>query len=162
MLKSWWTAAGAAAVLAGVLVVLAPGPPDTAAEDEAMVLAGGQGSSHRGGPINFSLEGKPVRGLYPGAVRQMRITVFNPFGARLQLRQVSGMATSSSRRDCPANSTSLQIQTYTGRLPVTIPAHGRTTLEGTLPISMPSGTSEKCAGSRFAIAITATAYRVDR
>src|SRR4051794_21415659 len=102
MLKSWWTAAGAAAVVAGVLLAIAPSPPATQAEDEAMVLVGGRGGDHHGAPMHFVLEGKPVRGLYPGAVRQMKITVFNPLGAKLRVQQVSGRVTSSSRRGCPA------------------------------------------------------------
>ncbi len=162
MLKSWWTAAGAVAMLAGVLLAVAPDAPDTAAEDEAMVLVGGHGGDHRGGPMYFVLEGKPVRNLYPGAVRQMRITVLNPLGYRLRLQQVTGKVTSSSRRGCPATPSSLEIRTFTGRLPVMLPARGRTTLDGALPVAMPSGTTEKCAGARFTIAISAVGVRVDR
>jgi hypothetical protein len=162
MLKSWWTAAGAAAVVAGVLLAVAPSPPATQDEDEAMVLVGGRGGDHHGAPMYFVLEGKPVRGLYPGAVRQMKITVFNPLGAKLRVQQVSGKVTSSSRRGCPASTASLVVRPFTGVLPVVVPARGRTTLTGALPIAMPGGASEKCAGVRFTISVSATGYRVDR
>ena len=162
MFKSWWTAAGAAAVMAGVLLAVTPGAPEIAAEDEAMVLVGGSGGDHWNGPMKFVLEGKPVRGLYPGAVRQMRITVFNPLGARMTLQQVTGKVTSSSRRGCPASSASLEVRKFTGRLPVQLPAHGHTTLDGALPVAMAAGASEKCAGARFTITISGVGFKVDR
>lgn len=158
MSKTWWTAAGTMAALAGILVAVAPRPmPD----DEAMLLVSQTGEP-RTGPLHFALEGKPVKGLHPGATRQMRITVMNPLGYRLSLQRLTGKVTSSSRRGCPANDTSLQVKDYNGVLPATIAARGRTTLTGTFPVSMPIGATEKCAGARFRISMSGVGLRVDQ
>ncbi|GIM91235.1 hypothetical protein [Paractinoplanes toevensis] len=89
-------------------------------------------------------------------------TVHNPAGYRLRVQQLSGRVTRSSRRGCPATSASLQVRPYTGRLPVVVAAHGRTDLAGALPVTMPSGTSEKYAGAWFTINISGVGYRADR
>jgi hypothetical protein len=160
MSKTWWTAAGTMAALAGVLLAVAP-RPSQAPDDEAMLLVS-QAGERRNGPLYFRLEGKPVRGLYPGATRQMRITVLNPLGYRLSMQRLTGTVTATSRRGCPADDSSLRIGDYTGALPVAIAAHGRTTLTGTLPVSMPIGTTEKCAGARFSISMSGSGFRADR
>ncbi|MEU4237997.1 hypothetical protein [Actinoplanes sp. NPDC026619] len=160
MLKKWWTPLATLVMLAGLLVV-ATTDQSPAAED-TMVMVGGRGGHEHGGPLYFTLTAGSVHGLYPGKVKQLRVTVNNPMGYRLRLQQLAGRVTWSSRRGCPATSASLQVRPYTGRLPVLISAHGRTTLTGTLPILMPSGTSEKCAGAHFRITISGMGYRVDR
>jgi hypothetical protein len=161
MLKKWWTPLATLVMLAGVLVV-ARTDGTTFTPDDTMVMAGGRGGRDHGGPLYFTLTAKPVHGLYPGKVRQLKVTVNNPMGYRLRLQQLSGRVTWSSRRGCPATLGSLQVKQYNGRLPVEIPAHGRTSLSGWLPVVMPYGASENCAGARFTITISGTGYRVDR
>ena len=159
-MKSWWTAAAVAAALATALVVVVTGPE--APEDETFVLVGRGGGEPGGGPLAFELKGEPVRGLYPGAVKQMRITVDNPLGYRLSVQRLSATATSSSRRGCPATSANLRVREFTGKLPVTVAAAGRTDLGGAIPVAMPLGAPENCAGVRFTIAISGVGYRVAR
>ncbi|MEU4687524.1 hypothetical protein [Actinoplanes sp. NPDC023714] len=154
-------AVAAAAALATALVVVVTGPE--APEDETFVLVGRGGGEPGGGPLAFELKGKPVRGLYPGAVKQMRITVDNPLGYRLSVQRLSATVTSSSsRRGCPATPANLQVKEYTGRLPAIVAAGGRTDLGGAIPVAMPLGAPEKCAGVRFTIAISGVGYRVAR
>jgi hypothetical protein len=160
MLKSWWAAAAAAAALAAALVVVVTGPNEP--EDEALVLVGRDSGNPHGGPLAFELKGKPVKGLYPGAVKQMRITVENPLGYRLSVQRLSARVTSSSKRSCPATSANLQVRDYTGTLPVTVAAAGRTELGGAIPITMPLGATEKCAGVRFTISVSGVGRRVAR
>jgi hypothetical protein len=160
MLKSWWTAAAAAAVLSvAALVAVSDSPADQ--EGEMLILTG-RGSDHRDGPLHFLLEGTPVRGLYPGAVKQMRITVDNPLGFQLSVQRLSAEVTATSRRGCPATSANLQVRDYTGTLPVTVAAAGRTELGGAIPITMPLGATEKCAGVRFTISVSGVGRRVAR
>ncbi|GAA2614358.1 hypothetical protein [Paractinoplanes durhamensis] len=161
MLKKWWTPIATLVMLAAVLVV-ATTDQTTVTTDDTMVMVGGHGRGDHGAPLHFTLTAKPVHGLYPGKVEQLRVTVNNPTGYRLRLQQLSGRVTWSSRRGCPATSASLQVRQYTGRLPMVITARGRTDLGGSLPVVMPSGTSEKCAGARFTITISGMGYRVDR
>ncbi|MBG0561728.1 hypothetical protein [Actinoplanes aureus] len=160
MLKSSWTAAAAAAVLAGVLVAVAPDPPSVR-DGDALLLVGRDGDQPDG-PLHFVLEGKPVRGLYPGAVKQMKITVRNPLGFRISLQRLTATVSSSSRRGCPATAGNLRVREYSGRLPATVAATGRTELDGSIPIVMPVNASEKCAGADFTITVSGVGHRMSR
>ena len=160
MLKSWWSVVAAAAVLAGVLVAVAPDPPSVRDGDVLQLV--GRDGEHSDGPLYFTLEGRPVRGLHPGAVKQMIITVRNPLGFRLSLQRLTAKVTSSSRRGCPATSDNLQVQPYRGQLPATVAATGRTVLDGTIPVVMPIGASEKCAGTDFTIRLSGVGRRMSR
>ncbi|MEV4350382.1 hypothetical protein AB0J83_38490 [Actinoplanes sp. NPDC049596] len=135
-----------------------PGSPDPA-ENEAMVLVGRE---QRGGAMTFELQGRGVRGLYPGAVKQMRVTVVNPSAYRLRLHRIDGRVVSSSRRGCPATSASLLVKAYNGRLPQAVEPRSRTTLAGTVPVTMPSGATTKCAGAHFTIALTGAGWQEGR
>jgi hypothetical protein len=160
MLKSWWTAAALAAVLAGVLAAVAPGAPS--GRDGDVLRLAGRGGDHHDGPLYFTLEGKPVRGLHPGAVKQMKITVRNPLGFRLSLQKLTAKVSSSSRPGCPANSQNLQVREFSGRLPATVAATGRTELAGSVPVVMPIGASQKCAGASFTITVSGVGQRMNR
>jgi hypothetical protein len=155
MLKNWLTPITTVAMMASAFAVAASPGRDM----EALVLTGGHGDS---GPMRFVLEGRPVGGLYPGAVEQIKLKVANPLSYKLRLTQVNGKVTRTSHSGCPATSASLQVKQYSGVLPLTIRAHDRLSLAGTIPVTMPSGASEKCAGARFTIALTGLAYRVER
>ncbi|MFF5079854.1 hypothetical protein ACFY36_22610 [Actinoplanes sp. NPDC000266] len=161
MLKSWRTSVAAAALIGGTVVAFTPGSPESPdpSENEAMVLVGRE---QGGGAMTFELQGRGVRGLYPGAVKQMRVTVVNPSQYRLRLHGISGKVVSSSRRGCPATSASLLVKAYNGRLPQAVEPRSRTTLDGTVPVTMPSGATTRCAGTRFTIALTGTGLRERR
>lgn len=163
MLKSRWTAAAAVAALAAAALIIAVGPPETpASETFVLVGGGGGGGEHRAGPLRFELTGKSVRGLYPGAVKQMRIAVENPLDFRLSVRKLTARVTSSNRRGCSATPKNLEVQAYNGPLPVTVAAVGRTELGGSIPVVMPLGATEKCAGARFTISISGVGDRMTR
>ncbi|MGX6602352.1 hypothetical protein ACWKSP_09495 [Micromonosporaceae bacterium Da 78-11] len=106
------------------------------------------------GPMHFTLDGRSVRGLYPGATKPMRLTVINPYGFRLRLQRLSGNVKASSQRGCSPTSTNLVVKDYSGRLPVTVEARGRITLSGEIPVFMPRSASQKCAGAHFTILIS--------
>lgn len=156
MVKSWRTTTTAVVALAGILLVSTSG--SSVPDQETLLLVGGQ----RGGPLHFKVEGRSVRGLYPGSTRQMRITVRNPLGFRLSLRQLTAKVSSSSRRGCLPIAKNLQVRRYSGPLPVTVAASGRTPLAGSIPVVMPMGASQKCAGATFVITLSAVGVRMNR
>ncbi|WP_229071498.1 hypothetical protein [Actinoplanes sp. DH11] len=160
MVKKWWAATASAAALGVALVAAVSGPPE-GPQDETLVLVG-RGGDRSGGRMHFELTGTPVRGLYPGAVKRMRITVDNPLGFRLSVRSLSARVTSSSRRGCPATPANLEVRDFTGALPAMVAARGRTDLAGSIPVAMPLGATEKCAGARFTIAVSGVGDRVAR
>ncbi len=158
-MKIWWTTLASAVLIGSAAVVLTSGTSDSPepSGDEAMVVIGHE---HSDGSVRFAVEGRNIRGLYPGAVKQMRTTVVNPSRYRLRLQKMSGKVVSTSRRGCPV--TSLQVKAYSGKLPQSIEPYGRMTLPGTLPITMPMGTSNKCAGVHFTVALSGIGYREAR
>jgi hypothetical protein len=159
MLKHWRTALALAAMLAGGY--FASSTISSPTSDDALVLLshdGGQGY----GPMQFDLDGRSVRGLYPGKTKPMKLTVINPYGFRLRLQRLSGRVATSSQRGCSPTSSNLVVRDFDGRLPVTIAAHGRVTLAGSIPVTMPWGASQKCAGSHFMIRLSGAGSRIDR
>ena len=157
-MKIWVTTLTAAVLIGGAVMALTPGTPSSPepSDNETMVMVGRERGD---GTMHFALAGKAVRGLYPGAVKEMRMTVVNPTRHRMRLQKLSGRVVSSSRRGCAASS--LQVKAYGGKLPMAIEPYGRVTLPGTLPVTMPMGTSTKCAGARFTIALSGLGSRED-
>lgn len=150
-MKAWWITLASVALLGGGVVTLLPSAPDTAdgSDDEAMVMVGRE---HNDGTVRFTIEGRTVRGLYPGAVKQMRTTVVNPSRHRLRVQKLDGKVVSTSRRSCPIRN--LQVRPYDGKLPQFIEPYERVTLSGALPVAMPPDAPSKCAGVRFTIALS--------
>jgi hypothetical protein len=157
IMKIWWTAITATAALATAFVVAASGQEGQPGEDMVLTHGGQYGSYYR-----FSVEGKPLKGLYPGASRQLNVTVANPYGFSLKLHQVSGRLVSTSHRGCPATSASLRVGDYKGRLPITIKPRDRRILPGSITVSMPNNATPKCSNVRFTIAVSSTGSRARR
>ncbi|MFI7540959.1 hypothetical protein [Actinoplanes sp. NPDC049599] len=151
------TTAGAVAGLIGLLAAFGPARPQSAAEPTLFLMSHGRQLDAR-----FTVTGTSVRGLYPGAVKQLQLTIANPYRFALQIRSLSGRVGATSRRGCAVSAANLQVQRYTGRLPVTVPARGRTVLSGTLPITMPRQATAKCADTRFTIILSGTGTKAAR
>lgn len=158
-MKAWLTAVTATATLVTALVVAggsSPGEP----REQAMVLTHGGRDSD--GNVRFTLSGHPVTGLYPGATRQIKVTVINPFGFPLSLQTLDGHLVGTNRRGCPATRAALRVAAYTGRLPVTIKPYGRSTLPGSIPVTMPRDATPKCANTKFQISLAGTGRKAGR
>ena len=151
------TAITAAAALVTAGFVAAAGQEGAPAEEMVLTNGGPYGGGYR-----FTVTGRPITGLYPGATRQITVTVVSPYRFPLVLHEVSGRLVSTSRRGCPATSASLRITPYRGRMPFTVAPAARTTLPGSLTVTMPRTATPKCANSRFTIALTGTGRRADR
>ncbi|MBU2671035.1 hypothetical protein KOI35_46815 [Actinoplanes bogorensis] len=157
-MKAWRSAATVAALIT-TCVVAGSGQQSDAGE-QAMALVHGDRSGHT--DSRFMLKGQSVKGLYPGATRQIKLTVANPFGFPLTLRSVEGQLTGTNRRACPANRSTMRVGGYSGRLPITIEPYGRRTLPGTIPVSMPRDATPKCSDTQFLIDLTATGKKAGR
>ncbi|MEU8814475.1 hypothetical protein [Actinoplanes sp. NPDC048796] len=156
---AWRTAVTTAATLFTACVVAASGQQGTPTE-QAVLLS--HGDRDGGGNVRFLLSGESVTGLYPGVTRKLKVTVANPFDYPIALRGLEGRLVGTARRDCPAAATSLRVGGYSGRLPIVLEPHHRTTLPGALPVTMPRNATAKCANTRFAIALTGVAGKVAR
>ncbi|MGK5679139.1 hypothetical protein [Actinoplanes sp. URMC 104] len=155
-MKIWWPTIATAVLISGGVLAITAGASDSSgiADDEPMVMVGRERGD---GSVEFAIEGRTVRGVYPGAVKQMRTTVVNPSRYPLRLKSLSGRVVASSKRACSTGN--LQVKAYSGKLPLTIAAYGRVTLPGTLPITMPMEAPTKCAGVRFTIALSGVGFR---
>jgi hypothetical protein len=142
--------------------IVSAGPYTGAEAGDSNLVLLGQDKQLRHGPARFQLHGQRVHGLYPGATREMRIVLTNPYSFRLRLWDISGEISRSSHRGCPATSTSLRVTGYTGEVPVFVGPHSRATLPGSVSLAMPRTAPQQCAGSHFTIALTGMASTVGR
>jgi hypothetical protein len=154
----------ATATMAGLVGLLAAFGPTRAPNADASTLSLVSQSDRRGHQpdVRFTVEGTSVRGLHPGAVKAIKLKIINPYGFALRVHHLGGEVTGTSRRECVANSTNLQVRQYSGRLPFTVPARSRAVLTGSLPITMPRQASPKCADTRFTIALSGTGTKATR
>ncbi len=155
------TAAAALAGLAGLLAAFGPARPQSAEEPTLFLVSGNDRHSYPS-HVQFTVEGASVRGLYPGAVKEMKLRIANPYSFALQIRSLSGKVSATSRRGCSVSSANLRVQGYTGRLPVTVPARSRTVLDGWLPITMPRQATARCADTRFTVILSGTGTKATR
>jgi hypothetical protein len=153
------TFVGVAATLAGVLAAATAAQSSGASDGTILALASHSGQTQY--RVQFSVDGKSVKGLYPGAVKKIQLKISNPYGFDLVLQRVEGRLVSTSRRRCSPGPAHLVVRKYLGPLPVTLRAHSRLTI-GTLPVAMPKDAPAKCAGTTFTIAISGTAKRTGR
>ena len=155
-----WHMAVTTAVL-GSLAVTAllwlngPGPTETT--EAASFRGAGSGR----GRVTFTTSGTPVGGLYPGATRNIRLTLTNPYRYDVQVEKLDGTLTSTSSRLCLPNQTNLLVRRYTGRLPFVLRAEQTKTVE-TIPVYMPPSVDDGCQRTTFTVRIRGTATKIGR
>lgn len=133
----------------------------------AVVLAAAAGVAahaavHRAGPNPGRLEliasvkkgvvltGVPVTGLYPGASKQLSVSVKNTSGRTIKVPALRGkLSPMTSRPGCAGTRTNL-ILSWTGK-PVTIPNKKARTIA--LTVTMPSTVVDACQGATFKITV---------
>jgi hypothetical protein len=160
-MRKWQSAMIALASAVGIGIVSGSVPARLNTETIVLTSQSGKLGSSNYTSFPFTLTGKSVNGLYPGAVKKMRITVFNPYRFDLTLRSIRGDVAGASRRKCPADARSLSVHAYAGVLPVVVPA-GSSRRIGELPISMPRNATPQCAGTTFGIQLSGTATKSSR
>jgi hypothetical protein len=153
--RSW---IAATTTVLGIAVAGAVAPHESDANE--MVVASRQ-NSHGYPPVKFTVLGSHVKGLYPGLVKDMTVTLYNPYDFDLNVRSLRGDVVSSSRRTCRTSTANLVAHSHKGPLPLIIPAHSRKKA-GIIPIFMPGSASRNCQKTTFTVRLTGTATKASR
>lgn len=154
-----WGAAGAAIATAAGLAIAGGSTAQQAPPAGEMTLT----SAHRATPahVAFTVIGEPVKGIYPGVTKDIRLTLSNPYGFDLRIQALRGEVVSSSKRACRPGRATLLARKYTGPLPVTVPAQSRRSV-GSIPVFMPADASINCRKTTFTILLVGTATKAGR
>ena len=119
----------------------------------------GSGSGY--GQVEFAIRGKTVRGMYPGLVKDVKITLKNPYHYDLVIRRIEGRVTATSRRQCRPGLATLVTRSYRGNLPLRLPPMSATAA-GSIPLFMPSEAPQSCQDTTFTIVLTGSGTRNGR
>jgi hypothetical protein len=115
------------------------------------VLASADGSGDDDGEHAFTVSGS-VAGLFPGAHRDLVLTITNALPFAISVTRVS-VRVGDAGAACGA--TNLAVSGFTGSRRV--PAHGTATVS--LPVTMSHAAGDGCQGAHFPLSYQATATR---
>jgi hypothetical protein len=127
--------------------------------DQEMELVASQGTAS--GTLAFTVQATPVEGLYPGAVRKLKLTMTNPYDFDLNVVGLQADLVTTSNPGCEPIATNLEVQAYTGTFPVRVAADDSEDV-GSVPLHMPNTVANECQKAVFTIKLSADATRVDR
>lgn len=155
-------AVGTAAMLTALLLAAASGTPSASA-GETMTITGTRDKAHGYNQQTFGIAmgGKAPKGLYPGVVREMKLTLRNPYDFALSVKSLEGKVVSTSKRKCKPSASNLVARDYSGKLPLVVPPRGKVDAK-TIPLFMPPNASAACQGAVFTIELTGTATKARR
>ncbi len=161
------------ATLAAIVLVVNAGGATTQAPDRLtnIQLAGGSGNGNGNGNGNsganqdFQLtDGGGVSGLFPGAVKPLRLSVTNPYNFDIKVTALTVTLTakgSTGKAGCANTTQNLQPGTYTGPSFV-VPDHRTVAAPADIPITMPKTAAAACQGAAFALSYGGTATKVNK
>ncbi|GAA0802935.1 hypothetical protein [Spirilliplanes yamanashiensis] len=158
-MKRWHSLVAAAAVV-GVAVAGASGGPQEPDDDTIMVTTA-RGTTTGYGPFAFTVAGSSIKGLYPGVVKDMTVTLTNPYDFDIAVQSMHGAVVASSNPRCKPGPATLTTRPFTGKLPLIVKAGARQRV-GAVPVAMPKGASAKCQKTTFTIQLTGTAKKAAR
>ncbi len=104
------------------------------------------------GPSNVGVDVGPVELLFPGFVKDVPLTIHNPFGFGIDVQSIR--VTSAGTSSCPAEF--LQLRTYDVSGPA-IDAHSQA--PATTRIGLADNAPDSCQGERFSVRVTVMASR---
>jgi hypothetical protein len=159
----WKITVGTVGMLAAFTLAASAGVQDASAS-ETMVITGARHdlrSYDDRQPFGIAMGGKAPKGLYPGVVREMKLTLRNPYDFALNVKSLRGEIVASSRRKCKPVAANLVARGYAGKLPIVIPPRGKVDAKS-IPLYMPPGASQACAGATFTIRLSGTATKAYR
>jgi hypothetical protein len=151
-------ACATATVFVAVSAFFSAGTPPAGRPELNITLTGSHEST---GTHRFDIRASSVRGLYPGAKRQIDLAFANSNPFPLRVASIKGELTSSSKRGCRPVPTNLIVTPYGGRLPLTIPSQGRVNA-GHLDVRMPNTVVEACQRATFTVRIIGYATKASR
>jgi hypothetical protein len=129
--------------------------------DQEMELIAAESAASGNGTFAFTVQATPVEGLYPGAVRKLKLTLTNPYTFDLQMTAIRAELVATSNAGCAPVATNLEIAPYTGTLPVKVSADD-SRAAGSVPLHMPNTVANDCQKAVFTIKLSADATRVGR
>ena len=131
------------------------------ATDQEMELTAAPGADLGAPQYTFTVRATPVEGLYPGAVRQLRLTLTNPYTFDLLVTGMHADLVGTSQPGCHPVATNLEVKPYTGDLPVDVKAEDSAEA-GAVPLHMPNSVANDCQRATFTIKLSADAMRATR
>lgn len=109
-----------------------------------LLKAGGQPSNEFKNPKTFFISGQ-ITGLYPGADKQLPLTIQNPHSFEIIVREIEVQITGTDKTSCPK--TDVIGGTFVKN--ITIAKQG--SAQTTVPISMIADSDNDCQGATFNI-----------
>jgi hypothetical protein len=151
-----WRTTVTGLVLVALPLALIDSPASDEPEGQRLILTSHDGREQG----TFMVQGTPIGGLRPGAVKRMKLTVVNPGRSIVRIDRLGGRVVATSRRGCPTSG--LQVAGYDGKLPVRVAGQGHTRLAGALVVTMPRNATPKCANTRFTVELFGVGGRSGR
>lgn len=159
------------ATLAATVLVVNAGGVTARAPDQltTIQLVGGSGNGNGNGSSkatkDFQLtDGGGPSGLFPGAVKPLRLSVTNPYNFDIKVTALTVTPTakaSTGKAGCANTTQNLQPGTYTGPSFV-VPEHRTVAAPADIPITMPRTAAAACQGAAFPLSYGGTATKVNR
>jgi hypothetical protein len=156
-----------AATLAGIVLVVNAGGVTAQAPDRltSIQLVGASSNSNSGANQDFQLtDGGGARGLFPGAVKPLRLSVTNPYNFDIKVTALTVTLTAKASTDkagCANTAQNLQPGTYTGPSFV-VPDHRTVAAPADIPITMPRTVAAACQDAAFPLSYGGTATKVNK
>lgn len=154
----WQTAAVAAVAVFGAAGLGYAFHADGSTDQEMELTASATpAASH----YTFAVRATPVENLYPGAVKQLRLTFANPYDVDLMVTDIRATLVATNRSGCLPIATNLAVLPYTGDFPVRVKANSSRPA-GNVPLHMPNSVANECQEATFTITLHADATRAGR
>jgi hypothetical protein len=111
----------------------------------------------------FGVTATTVTGLYPGATRNLVLTLTNPYSFDIKVTDLSASLAGTSSPACAATAANLTVRPYQAppSLPVTLTAN-QVKAVGAIPLVMPRTVANGCQGATFTLSLTGTATKVNK
>jgi hypothetical protein len=109
----------------------------------------------------FSISAPSVTGLYPGAVKKLKLTVANPYNFAIKVTDLWGALDGTSKPNCAPSPGNLTVRVHEGvGLPLVVPARSGAAA-GAIPLYMPNSVVDGCQRATFTISLHGTAKKAN-
>jgi hypothetical protein len=109
------------------------------------------------GKKGFGIKGVPVRGLFPGATRPLRVKITNTYTFSIRVATPTAkVAAATTKAGCTGAAANLGVISP-GTRRLVVPAHGSKTV--VLRVTMPRTVANACQGATFRLSFRVRAAR---